>query len=366
MLSVRRVLVAFLAALCLTAVTAQEAAATYEVADVRVDETAETAVQARDAAIKQGQRQALETLLRRMTLQEDHKRLPRLNDATVAGLVQTISVNNERYSTTRYIADLTVGFSPDGVQRILNGADVPFADSLGRSIVVLPVYEDGGVTTLWDNPNPWREAWTGADWRNTLVPFVMPRGGLSDSAIISAGQARAGNTRALGDIAARYGTSEVIVPFARWSIDLQTGDPILIVEMRMHGVEGFRQTSVNVVQQTGESERAFLNRAAREAATLLADDLKKNVIAGKSGLQWQMSAYADINALPQFLSLKHRLQQSPVVRHAQIESMSANRVLMSLTVLGEIDDIQNSLAEYGIDVMADPDREDRWRMALRR
>ena len=32
-------------------------------------------------------------------------------------------------------------------------------ESGGKPIVVLPVYQDGASIVLWDDPNPWREAW---------------------------------------------------------------------------------------------------------------------------------------------------------------------------------------------------------------
>ena len=74
--------------------------------------------------------------------------------------------------------------------------------------MVIPVYQSGATAVLWDDPNPWRDAWaqrppaaSGAPSAGTgAVQFAVPLGDAGDIAVIDAAKARAGNAAALANI----------------------------------------------------------------------------------------------------------------------------------------------------------------------
>ena len=340
---------------------AQDGASSYQVTDVQVDVTAATAVQARETAISRGQREALDILFRRMTLKEDHARLPALNGAEIAGLVDTIGFQNERYSTTRYVAELTISFKADAIRALLRARDVPYAEALGRPVVVLPVYQDGGVQVLWDDPNDWRTAWAQNDLRTSLLPFIMPEGSLADASSISIFEALSGNRASLDRFSSRYGTSEVLVPFAQWTVDLATGEPVLEIDIRLHGVGGLQRWSLKVSQRNGEEETVFLKRAAKTVSDTLATTWKQRAMVSV-GQQQEIKAIADLAGLDDLMALKKRLAQAPMVLKADIDSLSTVRAVLALTITGDAEQVSESLAQYGIDLTQNGDR---WQLGLR-
>src|SRR5439155_6271735 len=91
----------------------------------------------------------------------------------------------------------------------------------GKSLVLIPVYEAGSTAVLWDDPNPWREAWaqqpppTGAG--AGAARFRVPLGDAGDIAVIDASKARAGDAAALAKIAQQNGGDEAIVALAALS-----------------------------------------------------------------------------------------------------------------------------------------------------
>ncbi len=161
----------------------------FTVTDVRVDATAKTAAAARETALAEGERRALGRLLARLTLRADQARLPVLERSQIAALVRNFEVEEEKTSSVRYLAKLTIRFKRKALRRLLRAHDIPFAETLSKPVLVLPVYEVADALALWDDPNPWREAWARQPKRDGLVPLVVPLGDLSDIADIGAEQA---------------------------------------------------------------------------------------------------------------------------------------------------------------------------------
>lgn len=90
----------------------------FVIRDVAVEAAAETPIAARDAAHREGFRQAW----RRLLEAEAPDQLPRLGnlpDAELARLVEGFEVEGEHVTTTRYSASMTVIFRPDPVRALL-------------------------------------------------------------------------------------------------------------------------------------------------------------------------------------------------------------------------------------------------------
>ena len=165
----------------------------FSVSDVGVDAVAETATEAREIALASGQREALDRLIRRLTLRENRLQIPELADAAIAPLVRGIEIEEEKTSSKRYLASLTVSFKKNEVRTLLRGNGIPFSETPSKPLLVLPVYEAAGARNLWDNSNPWWVAWQARSERDSLVPLVIPVGDLTDIATIGAQQALSGD-----------------------------------------------------------------------------------------------------------------------------------------------------------------------------
>jgi len=84
---------------------------------IAVEATAEDGVKARETALHQGRRAAWNRMLSQAGLPPRN-----LSDAQIDGLVQSIMVEQERTSPTRYSGRITVNFSPRAVQRQVGSA----------------------------------------------------------------------------------------------------------------------------------------------------------------------------------------------------------------------------------------------------
>jgi len=111
MARLRQLAVLILALVAPTLVEAQ-GADPYTVDDINVDLTRETSAIARQQAIEQGHVQAFGHLLRRLTLPQDHGRLPKVTYAMAADHASGLRIADEATSATRYAAKLAITFDP--------------------------------------------------------------------------------------------------------------------------------------------------------------------------------------------------------------------------------------------------------------
>lgn len=191
--------------------------AVFTVRDVPVDVTADTAAEARRRALEEGQRAALDRMLQRLTRRVDHAALPSVDAASIGDFVLGIEVANEKTSSVRYLADLTVEFKPAEIRNLLRQTGLPFAETAGQPVVVLPVLRTPDGLFLWDASNRWLAAWGGLTLRRGLVPIIVPLGDLADISDIDAAQAMLGDADAISAIAVRYGAADALVALATLS-----------------------------------------------------------------------------------------------------------------------------------------------------
>lgn len=159
----------------------------YLVRDIPVDVTDENATIAREKAITEAQERGFYQLLERLTVPADMKDLPVLTTEDMLNLVQDYSVANEKTSSVRYIADVSVQFNPEAIQTFFQEYHVPYITSSADRSLIFPVYRPApdAPAQLWQEDNPWLQVWQNEKVTGDLVPLVVPIGDLTDQASIS-------------------------------------------------------------------------------------------------------------------------------------------------------------------------------------
>jgi Uncharacterized protein conserved in bacteria (DUF2066) len=329
-------------------------------ATVKVDATADTAAAARDLARTDGQRRALGVVIDRLSGSSDNAKLSKLDDKTITDMVESFEVANERMSAVRYLGDYTFHFRPSKVRRLVHIADSAAGDggtkpapsdagskpavpeSGGKPIVVLPVYKDAGRTVLWDDPNTWRDAWGQRSGDAGPVHLTVPLGDAGDLATIDAGRAEAGKSDALAAIAQQNGGEEAVVALAT---PRRQGERLVGLDVSLRRYRSGRLTdaqSTSVDANPGESEDAFLRRAADMVATAIA---RKNP---RSDQPATLSASVPINSLGEWVQVRDRLASVAAVRKVELLSLSRQEAKIQIRYVGSADQLKSSLAEVDL------------------
>ena len=344
-------------------------------ATVKVDASSDVIGKARDAARLDGQRRALTTLAERRSGGSGAAKLPKLDDKAITDMVASFEVANERMSAVRYVADVTFHFLPDEVDRVRQKAGIGVAGeagvSSGKPLVVIPVYQSGATAVLWDDPNPWRDAWaqrppaaSGAPSAGTgAVQFAVPLGDAGDIAVIDAAKARAGNAAALAKIAQQNGGDEAIVALAALS---GTADKPGALEVTVRRYRAGQPVDVHIDAITanpGEPREAFYQRAVAAIAADIEGGWKKGPVAGYDQ-QGSLTAIMPITGLDDWIRVRERLAALPAIRKLALVALSLQEATIEIEYVGSVDQLKASLAGTNLDlVRGDPAGQQTWRLA---
>jgi hypothetical protein len=329
-------------------------------ATVKVDATADSAAAARELARIDGQRRALGLVVDRLSGSSDNPKLAKLEDKAITDMVESFEVANERMSPVRYIADYTFHFRSSKLRRLVRVAETPPAEGGGKPtvlessrpavpessskpMVVLPVYKDSTRTALWDDPNPWREAWAQRSGDAGAVRVTVPLGDASDLAAIDAGRAESGRSDALAAIAQRNGGDDAIVALAtaRRQGDKLAGLDLSVKWYRSGRLSDTQANSVDALP--GESEGDLLRRAADAVAAGIAGGARKN-----PGQQAILAASVPISSLSDWVMVRDRLASAAAVRRVDLLSLSRQEAKIQIRYVGSAEQLKSSLAEVDL------------------
>jgi hypothetical protein len=349
--AVAALLLLLIAGVCLPARAAEDDP--YSVT-VSVDATSDTIGKARDTARGDGQRRALAALAERLSGAKGAAKLPKLDDKALTDLVASFEVANERMSTVRYVADVTYHFRPAEVQRVLQKAGIALggegrADA-GKSLVLLPVYQSGATAVLWDDPNPWRDAWAQQPGGSGAARYRVPLGDAGDIAAIDAARARSGDAAALAKIARQNGADEALVALAvpRGPPGSPAGLDVTVRHYRAG--QAVDDHSDSVTANPGERRDQFFGRAAGVIAADIESGWKKAGLPGYDQ-QGSLTAVLPITGLEDWVRVRERLAALPAIRKVGLVALSLQEATIEIEYLGSIDQLKASLAEAKLDLI---------------
>jgi hypothetical protein len=323
-------------------------------ATVKVDATADNAAAARTVARTDGQRRALIQVIDGLTGSTDNAKLPKLDDRTITDMVDSFEVADEKMSAVRYLADYTFHFRASKVRQLLRHAGIAFSESPGKPVIVVPVYRDGDNTVLWDDPNPWREAWGQLPAGSGPTLLSLPLGGIGDVTAIDADQAGSGDQQALTDIAQHNGSDEALVAIAtaRRQGGHLAGVDLSLKRYRLGQLTDRRTDRVEA--NPGENEADLLKRTVAVAVADIEHRTPPSVDKEAS-----LYAIVPISSLGDWIEIRQRLAAVPVIHKIDLLSLSRQQAKIEIKYVGNPDELKSSLAEADIDLDgADPD----WRL----
>ncbi len=317
----------------------------FEIRKVEVDVTAETAAKAREQALADGERAAFKRLLRRLTMRSAHGRIPNLDAAEIATYVKDFDVASEKTAPDRYLARLNYRFKADDIRGLLRDYGFAFAETPSKPVLVLPVYQVAAARLLWDDPNPWRDAWAARPNIDGLVPLVLPLGDLADIGAIGVEQALAGDAQRLAAVARRYNAGDTLVAHGILGTDSTGGVSVLdVVATRYGGARDGAAIAKSFIAATGESNDQLLRRAAAAIAADIEDNWKLDNLL-RFGRAAVMAVTVPIRGLHEWLKVRKRLGRVAVIERTDLVLLSRDEIRVNLHYIGESDQLTVALEQ---------------------
>jgi hypothetical protein len=355
----------------------------YTVANIAVEETADSEVEAKQRAVAAAKREAFVRLLDRLTLPPE----PGPDGAIAAPppvpegdrlefMIRDLSFPSERYGGGRYLADVTVRFQPRAVNQYLQRSGTAYLAAPSPLTVILPVFKSGGGDLLWSDENPWLDAWWSLDGPGTVVPYTVPLGDLGDLSAVDAQSAVAVDAPSINAIAARYSAGSVAVPIATFG-----SDGGVLVELAVFGAgwppgsELLRLGQDRLApvaaafaeSETGvdpNSQAALLHAAAAETLGAMERRWKQENILRFDGEAESVTARVALSGLEDWLAVRAALDSAAPVTQWSAKVLAARHADVEIFFVGEQARLNRALARSGL-VLREGEDGSAWVLARR-
>jgi len=310
----------------------------FTVSNVPVDATAASASVAENNAINQGRGRAWETLYRRLTKQQDWGRQPPLDDLTLQRMVKNYVVNNERRSTTRYVASVSYVFNPDAVRRLLRTQNIAYIDIDAKPVLVIP------MAPGYSPRSAWTQLWNQSRFATGAVPLVVPVGDAIDAQALGALNFATAQWQDVEPAASRVHATDAFLAQAT------AGRGNITVALKRLG-PGAATPIPNVVVpiHPGESAQQAYGAAADAAAASITEIWKAHS-AVDFNKRFKLVADVRIASLSDWGQLMQRLATVPVIQDVQVMAMNVGAARIAITYVGTPEQLQALAAQSNIDL----------------
>ena len=319
----------------------------------RVDVSDLSAEVARQKAMRQGANGAATELLRLLVLEDDWSELPKLSDKQVDALIYGFEFKNEKTSSVRFIADLTVLFSTTRVRKFLGERGVRYSEARDKPILVLPVLWDGTRPILWNKLNPWFEAWTELRLGERLAPLLVPRGDLDDMQEIGDDPAQLIHdvTRLLV-IARRYGAERVLVLEATPRGEGNIADSVTVTGHIYGSADSGPIVSSQFNAQDEITIPDMMAYIARDISRNIEEEWKRGHLV-RLGSERRLAIRVVFKGIQDWVEIQKKLRGLEIVRQIEIVAMRVHEMNIQVNFAATVQDLQTSLAAQGVLLVPD-------------
>ncbi len=313
----------------------------FTVSGILVDASAASAIEAETIAINSGRQRAWTALYRHLTKSQDWPNQPVLDDTTLQRLIRNYLPMNERRSTTRYVASMTYVFNPDAVRRIFRQANIAYADTQAKPILIVPMAPGyrprGGWTMAWANPH-----FTGA-----AVPLVLPPGDAADASALATLNFSTSTWQDIQPAVSRLHAVEAWLALALVSKGQFT------VKLRRLGPGNAPAVADVVVPIPPRAAAAKISASAADAAANTIIDAWKAREAIDYGKRSRLLADVRIDSLDAWSAMLQRLGTVPTVTDVAVVAMNIGEARLAISYVGTSDQLAETLTQAGLELSND-------------
>lgn len=315
----------------------------FTIREIKVDERASRASEARRTALAKAEIEAYDKLLRKITQPDGRAKLPPLTDQEKQALVSGIEVVEEQSSSRQYRATLNIRFEPGNVSRFLASHGVPHVLSTGRGILVLHAHREGLAEYLWQPNGPTRDARASVDWINRIRSYVFPRGEMRERVAVTSREIESMDAKGSEQIASLHNVQSVLMISSDWQ-QTDTG-----------GVLNYRFLSSDGGLAANNTLEYADREAQTEALTAMFESVLENIdtawreqLLVDTGTGGELSVVVPTTDLDVLTAVEQRLEGVTLVQGIKILSVGLPFSELSFAYTGREDQLVMALRYAGL------------------
>jgi hypothetical protein len=303
---------------------------TFTVTGVHVDASGPSATVAQAAAIAQGRPKAWAILYKRIAKAQDAGRMPKPDDLSLQRMIRSFTVNNERRSTTRYVADVTYTFSPEGVQAAMQAEGVALNFVQAKRILLVPFAPN------YSPSSPWAAALSPRRYATSTVPFLQPGAGSESLAGTGFDDV---NWADVEPFASRIRATEAAL------VQVKADSGHLTINLKRIGAGQLPTASTIDVPMLPGGAAGTYSSAADAAVREIEEMWKTPPNFAQVG---HLTANVHVTSLALWSALQSGVASAQNVSAMTVEAMDIGEARVAITYLGTADQLRQALADRGI------------------
>lgn len=323
----RSLLSSFICVLTLLCASQAMAASAVYTVELYVDVTSANASQAREKALTEANRKALETVAAKITTAEGLTKIMSLEDSQLANFIKEVSVTSEKSSDIRYIANLQIVINDALLKAYMAEQEIPYMMETSRNVLVIPLFREFKTDRpmLWESGNLWRQAWEASSSGNSPIRiFSIPANG-ANYAAIDAEKAAVLDGMALNTVARNNQAPDIYVLDATYD-----GIDGLLIQISSY-VGG--TNAVETMKVPGMRGPDLFADAVRAVRAKIAGDIKGRDIQ-ESRTQSDMVVMYNYNNIREWINLEKAIKELPYVKRLNLEAIGGGKVQFKVIYIG--------------------------------
>lgn len=321
-------------------------AAAYTIRDIEVQASGKNATEARTIAQQEAETKAFQQLVTQLGRPQDS--VAQITPEMVSRMVTGYEVVSEKIGPTSYQAMLNVSFNDQMLRQIFN--DLPQATPIKHGEeprIVVPMLTINGQVFVWEEPNPWKDAWeeyvAGAE-----TQVMVPLGDLGDISTLDRTAAEQRDRLALSRLAQRYNVNKVAL--AEAVLRNETDSVVLegtLTELSGDKVVGSPR-SFRVESKTLDT--GLFSTAVQQAVGVLNNPLYETQpeLAGVVSNTNKLKVLVPLTNIREWVTVRRLLSQIPAVKGMDIIAITPNQVDLFLHFFGDLKQLEQRLAPEGL------------------
>jgi len=311
--------------------------------DVPVDETADSADTARRVAVARAEAEAWNRLMLRLVVPGQADRVPQMSGDKLDSMIQSYEIADERLTSDRYRALITVRFRADAVRGLLDSYGIAHASEPSPLLLVLPVQRSETGQVLWAEDNAWLRAWQHEPGGGKVVDVVVPFADLEDIMAIDAERAQAGDWTAMQQIMARYQADGVLV------VDAAEAGDGMALSAQWYDSARPREIAITGLAPDGRSAEERYDAAV--ATVRRAVDAQWSAASSvPEGPESTLVAEIAIRSLAEWVDMRARLERPASILEAQPLVIAPGKVRVLVRYVGDIEQLRDGLRQSGLNI----------------
>lgn len=325
-------------------VFAQQDANDFFVDNVIISRIDKDATTARRKAMQYGQREAFNTILKRLNIDTSNSII--INDNEISQMLRSMQIKNEKITNNSYSANLTFEFSPEYLKFILNKYKISKYSPYFNSYLIVPAVRENSEIYLWEKNNRWIKSFNKniSNYNNIFVieDDFLTRNSIEKDFFF---KPKIGNFNKLNKI---YNTNNIV------AVVSEENKQSNVIDTKIYVLNNNKTTNAYLTYQLNNKniDVDYINAGIEimEYINNLSNNNPEktafNIVDNDDGY---INVYAPISSLQDFINVKNNLSINENIAEINLKMISKNLAIFTIKCVKNVDikSLIKSLKDYG-------------------